>query len=242
MAKLNEIKSKLHAAGLHPDKLGIRGRDGAVVYRRSYFYRHGGGPEKIAEVILKAIPEATILETHDEWAAWPKTSYFMVAFKVPEPPRPEPRAKANAGLGSDLIEIKECKIHDMDREDNRKGKRPRVYFFIEGENILQNLQDRFSRPHQEYRKLLPEVYRQAGIDQENPTATWSQKAGCSCGCSPGFILDVSHSVFPKEIFVTITGKGQIEAAKAPEPAQEAAQEPAVSPIPGEAAQAPAAAA
>ena len=58
----------------------------------------------------------------------------------------------------------------------------RVYVWPRGESILENLCNRRSRPYTEYRKLL------AGKSFMEK-ARWSQKAGCSCGCSPGFILD-----------------------------------------------------
>ena len=46
---------------------------------------------------------------------------------------------------------------------------------------------RHSRPVQLYRTLLPEIFEALGLPA-NTTARWSQKAGCTCPCSPGFIL------------------------------------------------------
>ncbi len=43
-----------------------------------------------------------------------------------------------------------------------------------------------------YRKVLPEILKQAGIPEAK--ASWSWKAGCSCGCSPGFILDKNYGM------------------------------------------------
>lgn len=68
-------------------------------------------------------------------------------------------------------------------------RRPRIYFFHVGETIIDNLRNRRNRPQDEYRKLLPEVLERAGIPQECVAKIrWSQKAGCTCGCSPGFIV------------------------------------------------------
>jgi hypothetical protein len=63
-----------------------------------------------------------------------------------------------------------------------------AYFFQVGESLSENLQNRRSRPSKEYKKLLPEACKQAGIDPFTFLASWSQKCGCSCGCSPGFRL------------------------------------------------------
>lgn len=63
----------------------------------------------------------------------------------------------------------------------------RLYVHIKGESVLENLQNRKSRPSTFYRKeVLPQVIEQYGLTPEK--VTWSQYAGCSCPCSPGFIL------------------------------------------------------
>lgn len=86
------------------------------------------------------------------------------------------------------------------------GERPlsRVRLFIEerNETVLENLILRYSRPSKAYRKeVLPKVFKKLGIDV---SASWSQKAGCSCGCSPGFILDIHPGSCGYEvIWVTI---------------------------------------
>jgi len=75
----------------------------------------------------------------------------------------------------------------------------RIYFFVKDETLLDNLINRRSRPMTEYRKLLPAEFAQAGLP-ENIKVKWRQAAGCSCGCSPGFIID-NMSRF--DVFVTI---------------------------------------
>ena len=92
-----------------------------------------------------------------------------------------------------LLRIKEVKV-----QKSEKAQKTRVYFFPEEETMLENLCNRHSRPYQEYRKLLGEVFAIAGITPEK--ANWSQYAGCSCGCSPGFILTGDYD---KNIFVTV---------------------------------------
>ena len=52
---------------------------------------------------------------------------------------------------------------------------------------MEDFRGRYNRPYKEYRALLPEVLEQLGLPTDTK-AVWSQKAGCRCGCSPGFIL------------------------------------------------------
>lgn len=75
----------------------------------------------------------------------------------------------------------------------------RIYFFVKDESILDNLINRRSRPMTEYRKHLAKVFAQAGLPNTTKVK-WRQSAGCSCGCSPGFIID-NMSRF--DVFVTI---------------------------------------
>jgi hypothetical protein len=63
------------------------------------------------------------------------------------------------------------------REFNSKS---RIYVWERGETIMQNLLNRRNRPTKLYRELLKD-------EQFMDGARWSQTAGCSCGCSPGFI-------------------------------------------------------
>ena len=82
--------------------------------------------------------------------------------------------------------------------------RARVYVDLDGESVLENLQNRRDRPYNVYKKeVLPTMLRLLGL----PVATklsWSQKAGCSCPCSPGFIDN--NEVLPFDIHVTVTDK------------------------------------
>ena len=98
------------------------------------------------------------------------------------------------------LKIQEIKVKENNRVVLGNPVKTRVYFFTADESILENLTKRFHRPYEAYRKLLPEVFKQVNL-QPNVKAKWRQKAGCKCGCSPGFILDGDNG---KDIFVTIT--------------------------------------
>jgi len=53
--------------------------NGNVEVRRSYFYRMGGSAEKFAANIANVVAMCGFpfaVQGVDEWAAWPKTSYF----------------------------------------------------------------------------------------------------------------------------------------------------------------------
>lgn len=78
---------------------------------------------------------------------------------------------------------------------------PRIYLFPEGESVLQNLFNRRDRPYNAYRPLVLEELSKAGF--KDATIRWSQKAGCECGCSPGFIWS-NGANFPCDLFMDYT--------------------------------------
>ena len=73
---------------------------------------------------------------------------------------------------------------------DRQGGRPsnsRIYFHIENESVLENLCNRTSRPTRAWAKILRErVLPLLGIEGK---VRWNQYAGCSCPCSPAFVID-----------------------------------------------------
>jgi hypothetical protein len=76
-------------------------------------------------------------------------------------------------------------------------QKTRVYFSHPGETIMDNLMNRRNRPRDLYRQYLPEVATALDLPAGTKFA-WSQKAGCNCGCSPGFICDYSYG---KDVWV-----------------------------------------
>ena len=101
------------------------------------------------------------------------------------------------------MEIIKSEIRKNDwREKASKG---RIYFFQVGENLLENIQKRNYRPYKEYRNILSKALQIGGMNQSDAdiiakTASWSQRAGCSCGCSPGFI-DNFGTLKNKSVFI-----------------------------------------
>jgi len=73
-------------------------------------------------------------------------------------------------------------------ERNEWG-RSRVYVWPEGESLIENLMNRRQRPYNVYKKeVLPKLFEQLGLPS-TVRARWSRYAGCTCPCSPGFILE-----------------------------------------------------
>lgn len=64
---------------------------------------------------------------------------------------------------------------------------PRLYVYSKDETLIENLENRRRRPYTIYKKLLPLILPFGLVHLGSPMR-WSQNAGCSCGCSPGFIL------------------------------------------------------
>lgn len=91
------------------------------------------------------------------------------------------------------------------QEGDKKQKKARVYFSHKGENVITNLVERRSRPTFVYKNFFPQVLKHMNLKAEDYKFVWSQKAGCTCGCSPGFILTpkVNQVCVCKNIFVTI---------------------------------------
>jgi len=78
----------------------------------------------------------------------------------------------------------------------------KIYFGIKDESLIDNLYNRRTRPYNEFRKMLPDVLKAAGLDIDPKNFRWSQKAGCGCGCSPGFV-DKEYRMMRKNIYVDI---------------------------------------
>jgi hypothetical protein len=83
--------------------------------------------------------------------------------------------------------------------NNMRDRLSKVYVWPEGETLMENLAERRNRPIKLYRTVLATALERAGCPetlakQLAASARWSQKAGCGCGCSPGFRLDREVSV------------------------------------------------
>lgn len=93
--------------------------------------------------------------------------------------------------------------------------KPRVYVDAGDFNLLEDLENRFRRPHKVYRSFVLKALELLGLDE--PKIGWSQKAGCSCGCSPGFIVQnvdrALNGAYNWDVWVTINGAPKVDETK-----------------------------
>lgn len=99
--------------------------------------------------------------------------------------------------GNFTLSVKNVKVQLKD--DGKREAKTRIYFFPEDESIIENfIYGRWNRDYRAYRKLLPEVFQK--INRKQMEVKWSQYAGCSCGCSPGFIVKGMKDI---DVFVEV---------------------------------------
>lgn len=71
--------------------------------------------------------------------------------------------------------------------------------------------DRWTNQVEMYKTHLPAIIQSLGLP-EGTTAKWSQKAGCSCGCSPAFILTLPEGeTIPRADFWATLGDPELVA-------------------------------
>lgn len=102
-----------------------------------------------------------------------------------------------------MKKIKILKIKTLTSYGERPFSRVRLFLETKDETLCENLAFRHSRPYKTYKQfVLPTVFAKLKISPAK--ASWSQKAGCSCGCSPGYLLDIDpQEVGYEAIYVTI---------------------------------------
>lgn len=100
------------------------------------------------------------------------------------------------------------------RSWRERAKKGRVYIFVEGESIMENMVNRTSRPQLAYRRqIMPTVLEELGLEPDT-RFRWSQYCGCSCPCSPGFIFE-GRAMYEKDVFVTVTDDGSMKTTGGP---------------------------
>lgn len=83
MFKKSVKKILAESPNVFPDKIVCR-QDGSIEVKSHYFYRHGQDAQGWAEKVKNEL-EANGLKVNakgrDDWAAWPKDSYFVAVIK-----------------------------------------------------------------------------------------------------------------------------------------------------------------
>lgn len=78
------------------------------------------------------------------------------------------------------------KYYSNRRASQRPDGHSIVYVSVPGKTVFEQLVNRRSRPYKALRPIVLEELTKRGIKFTN--IRWSQRAGCSCPCSPGFII------------------------------------------------------
>ena len=67
------------------DKI-VRHKDGTFSLKKGFFYRHGMDSDKWANILSERLSKANvnfnIVESFEDWNAWPKDSWFVVKIEV----------------------------------------------------------------------------------------------------------------------------------------------------------------
>ena len=95
---------------------------------------------------------------------------------------------------------------------------PRMYVSIEDETLMSNLENRKRRPYNVYKSMIHSSGLAGVLDISK--LSWSQHAGCSCPCSPGFILksqlvtfDDSSSMYYWDAWVKLHDASHVDDSK-----------------------------
>ena len=86
--KRKEILRRFEAAQIPVEKL-VAHKDGSFSLKESYFYRHGRTAEALVKQVMRLFSTASIIETRDDFRAWPTTSYLVAHFRILEPKQTE---------------------------------------------------------------------------------------------------------------------------------------------------------
>jgi len=95
---------------------------------------------------------------------------------------------------------------------------PRMYVSVVDETVMDNLANRKRRPYNVYKTLIHSSDLASVLDLGE--LRWSQRAGCACGCSPGFILNkqtITHKggadIYYFDIWVTLENAPAVDETK-----------------------------
>lgn len=146
----------------------------------------------MSDLIEKLEKKAATLTRRIEGAAAAEVALAEVSRKL---------KRAKAGIPNLRIKTTEKRARYRD-ERNRHFKKARIFVFPDNEKGLEQLVYRHDRPVAIFRAYMPEMLAAFDLPPETK-ARWSQYAGCSCPCSPGFVLDVPG--YGYDYFVTLAG-------------------------------------
>lgn len=119
-------------------------------------------------------------------------------------------------MNFDKVSVKIVKTSQRPETEGRR-RRSVMYVHITNQDFAKPVQDmmtgfRYSNPHRMYRKMvLPQAFKRLGLPPDT-VARWSQYAGCSCPCSPGFVLPNVRPATNYWVNIEVTEEEQLELA------------------------------
>ena len=99
-------------------------------------------------------------------------------------------------LGICMAEVETRRFSPADRANNC-----RIYVGAKDETVAENFLNRRNRPVEQWRFIVKLVMDKMGRSTKG--LRWSQRAGCRCGCSPGFIAPYGPT--RTSMFITVVG-------------------------------------
>lgn len=112
--------------------------------------------------------------------------------------------------------VRIARTWDRYRTYREISRHSRVYVWAdESFNLAEDLANRTRRPHAAWRAALKPILAELGIDTKG--IRWSQTAGCTCPCSPGFVLATTVHADHRAVdfSVTLRGVPTVDETKAP---------------------------
>ena len=102
------------------------------------------------------------------------------------------------------------------RNDDNPRRRTRIHVDTAKFSVLEDLTNRLRRPHQVWRPMVAAALTQLGYPQAR--FYWSQYAGCTCPCSPGFIIN--NVAYPSlshggTLWITLVDAPRVDESKLP---------------------------
>ena len=95
-------------------------------------------------------------------------------------------------MKTQILSVDDFQPYDDEKECRRRtytNGKAMVFVWPKGETVLDNLQNRRSRPSSEWKKIIHDtVAIKLESDPNKMKLLWDQKLGCDCGCSPGFAV------------------------------------------------------
>jgi hypothetical protein len=116
------------------------------------------------------------------------------------------------------LTIEGVKVHwvrnDRPWDPRQINRKTRIHVTTMAEfDLLENLANRTRRPYEAWRPRVLAVLKALGY--EGVRIRWSQHAGCSCPCSPGFIVEDGHRAGLRggDLFMTLTDAPSVDETK-----------------------------